>query len=65
MVDWILSDQTLNRVNFESLSHTNTVLAGLNELRKCEHLLDVTLLAEGRSFQVGVILHTIWIKCSL
>lgn len=54
MIDSMVADQPLNTVCFESLSHTNTVLTGLNELRKREYLLDVTLLAEGRSFKVRI-----------
>lgn len=52
-IDWMLVDRPLNTVSFESLSHTNTVLNGLNELRRREYLLDVTLLAEGQSFKVS------------
>lgn len=52
-IDWMLIDRPLNTVSFESLSHNNTVLNGLNELRRREYLLDITLLAEGQSFQVS------------
>lgn len=50
-----LIDRPLNTVSFESISHTNTVLTGLNELRRREYLLDITLLAEGHSFRVSYI----------
>lgn len=39
---------------FESLSHTNTILHGLSELRRHGQLLDVTLMAEGKSFKVSI-----------
>lgn len=51
-LDWTRLDRPLNTISFESLSHTNTILQGLNELRRQEHLLDITLLAEGQSFKV-------------
>ncbi|XP_059609563.1 kelch-like protein 26 [Phlebotomus argentipes] len=44
-------DRTLNTIFFESLSHTNTLLNGLNELRLNGHLIDITLTANGRSFR--------------
>lgn len=52
--DWALQEpgRPLNTVNFESPSHTGTLLAGLNTLRAKGHLLDVTLVAEGQAFQV-------------
>lgn len=50
--DWAFLDRPLNAMSFESMSHTNTVLNGLNELRRREYLLDITLLAEGKSFKV-------------
>lgn len=50
-LDWMLLDRPLNTL-FESLSHTKTILQGLNELRRQEYLLDITLLAEGQSFKV-------------
>lgn len=48
-----LQDRPLNTVYFESLSHTNTLLNGLNELRLKGQLLDITFQAEGREFQVN------------
>lgn len=54
--DWALLDRPLNTISFESVSHTNTLLNGLNELRRREYLLDITLLAEGKSFKVISIL---------
>lgn len=54
--DWALLDRPLNTISFESMSHTNTLLNGLNELRRREYLLDITLLAEGKSFKVISIL---------
>uniref|UniRef100_A0A1B0CS45 BTB domain-containing protein n=1 Tax=Lutzomyia longipalpis TaxID=7200 RepID=A0A1B0CS45_LUTLO len=44
-------DRALNTIFFESLSHTNTLLNGLNELRLKGHLIDITLKANGRSFR--------------
>lgn len=51
-LDWMLLDRPLNTISFESLSHTNTILQGLNELRNQDQLLDITLVAEGQSFKV-------------
>lgn len=50
-VTLMLHDRPLNTIYFESLSHTNTLLHGLNELRLKDQLLDITLQAEGRNFQ--------------
>lgn len=47
--EWAVLDNT---VNFESPSHTGTLLTGLNTLRAKGQLLDVTLVAEGEAFQV-------------
>lgn len=52
-LDWMLLDRPLNTISFESLSHTNTILQGLNELRSQDQLLDITLVAEGQSFKVS------------
>lgn len=43
----------LNTISFEfeSPSHTGTLLTGLNALRAKGHLLDVTLITEGQAFQ--------------
>ncbi|XP_054267106.1 kelch-like protein 26 isoform X2 [Macrosteles quadrilineatus] len=51
--EWGLQEpgRPLNTVNFESPSHTGTLLTGLNTLRAKGHLLDVTLVAEGEAFQ--------------
>ncbi|XP_046680622.1 kelch-like protein 26 [Homalodisca vitripennis] len=51
--EWGLQEpgRPLNTVNFESPSHTGTLLTGLNMLRAKGHLLDVTLVAEGEAFQ--------------
>lgn len=43
----------LNEINFESGTHVNTILNGLNDLRLKESLFDVTLMAGGKSFQVN------------
>lgn len=52
-LDWALLDRRpLNNSCFESPSHTNTLLQGLNELRNNDLLLDVTLLVDGKSFKV-------------
>lgn len=52
-LDWTsLERRPLNTLCFESPSHTNTLLQGFNELRNHHHLLDVTLLADGKSFKV-------------
>lgn len=54
-LDWtLLERRPLNTICFESPSHTNTLLQGFNELRSHHHLLDVTLLADGKSFKVCV-----------
>ena len=47
--DWTLLDRPSNTT---IISHTSTILHGLNELRRLEYLIDVTLLAEGQSFKV-------------
>lgn len=44
----------LNTVNFESPSHTGTLLSGLFALRTQGLLLDVTLIAGGESFKVNI-----------
>ncbi|KAK3908107.1 Kelch-like protein 26 [Frankliniella fusca] len=49
--EWGLQDRPLNTVNFESPSHTGTLLSGLNTLRAKGFLLDVTLVADGQAFQ--------------
>lgn len=51
-LDWSLLRRPLNTICFESPSHTNTLLQGFNELRNHDFLLDVTLLADGKSFKV-------------
>lgn len=51
--EWGLQDRPLNTVNFESPSHTGTLLSGLNTLRAKGFLLDVTLVADGEAFQVS------------
>lgn len=53
--EWGLQDpgRPLNTINFESPSHTGTLLTGLNTLRAKGHLLDVTLVADGEAFQVS------------
>lgn len=52
--DWMILDKDgqVNSIYFHSLAHSNTLLNGLNELRRHGHLMDVTLLAEGRQFKV-------------
>lgn len=52
----------LNEINFESGTHVNTILNGLNDLRLKESLFDVTLLAGGKSFQVNT--NDIYVLCS-
>lgn len=42
-------DQT---VQFESPTHTGILLSGLNNLRSRNLLVDVTLIADGQSFEV-------------
>jgi len=41
--------------HFESPSHTGMVLSGLNSLRNKNLLVDITLHADGQSFEVSVI----------
>lgn len=43
-------DRPLHTVHFESPSHTGTLLCGLQALRCKGLLIDVTLIAEGKSF---------------
>jgi hypothetical protein len=43
----------VHRKDFESLEHHSSLLQGLNQLREKGQLLDVTLWAENRPFQVG------------
>ena len=38
--------------NFESRDHSDTILAGLNNLRHRELLFDVTLVVDGQRFPV-------------
>ncbi|KAG4067485.1 hypothetical protein HA402_002762 [Bradysia odoriphaga] len=47
----LLERRPLNTICFESTSHTNTLLQGFNDLRNQDFLLDVTLLADGKSFK--------------
>lgn len=49
----LLERRPLNTICFESTSHTNTLLQGFNDLRNQDFLLDVTLLADGKSFKVS------------
>ncbi|KAL1132347.1 hypothetical protein AAG570_010303 [Ranatra chinensis] len=51
--EWILVERgrPLNTVTFESPSHNATILSGLNVLRSKGHLLDITLIAQGETFQ--------------
>lgn len=52
-LDWtLLNRRPLNSICFESPSHTSTLLQGFNELRNHDSLIDVTLLADGKSFKV-------------
>lgn len=43
----------INPEDFECSSHQISVLEGMNELRLKGHLLDVTLWAENKAFQVS------------
>lgn len=49
------NEKPLNTLYFDSLSHSDTLLSGLNSLRSKGHLLDVTLYAQGNAFQVNSI----------
>uniref|UniRef100_A0A0A9ZET0 Kelch-like protein diablo n=1 Tax=Lygus hesperus TaxID=30085 RepID=A0A0A9ZET0_LYGHE len=51
--EWILVERgrPLNTVTFESPSHNATILSGLNVLRSKGYLLDITLIAQGETFQ--------------
>ena len=51
-IEWLYEDHPLNTTYFESVSHTNTILNGLNDLRLSGHLFDITFVAEGRYFKV-------------
>lgn len=48
------NEKPLNTVYFDSPSHSDTLLSGLNSLRSKGHLLDVTLYAQGNAFQVTI-----------
>ena len=45
-------EHSLHSLQFESPSHTGTLLTGLNKLRDNGLLLDVTLVAGGEPFKV-------------
>lgn len=51
-IDVMSLSRTLNPTVFESMSHTSTLLNGLNFLRERDYLLDVTIWADGESFKV-------------
>ena len=44
---------SVHRKDFESMEYHSHLLEGLNQLREKGQLLDVTLWAENRPFQVG------------
>lgn len=52
-LDWsLLERRPLNSISFVSPTHPNNLINGFNELRNHDFLLDVTLLADGKSFKV-------------
>lgn len=51
VINWFYGEKPLNTAFFESQSHSDTLLLGLDALRSKGQLLDVTLYVQGLAFQ--------------